>query len=99
MKKIILFSLIGFVYIAPASVLAAAAAPAKAEVKMDWSTCTKEIDKYCKRVKGKSDRKIYECLSEHDEHHDNGLSKSCDENGHTKYETLTGLSDANEGKK
>ncbi len=66
---------------------------------VDWTPCKKEIDKFCKRVKGKSDRKIYECLSEHDEHHDNGLSAECDKNGHTQYEIENGLTDPNEGKK
>lgn len=66
---------------------------------VDWAPCKKEIEKYCKRVKGKSDRKIYECLSEHDEHHDNGLSEDCDKMGHTQYEIENGITDPNEGKK
>jgi hypothetical protein len=66
---------------------------------VDWKYCKKEIDKFCKRVKGKSDRKIYECLSEHDEHHDNGLSEECDKKAHTQYEIENGITDPNEGKK
>lgn len=72
---------------------------ASAANAVDWTPCKKEIEKYCKRVKGKSDRKIYECLSEHDEHHDNGLSEECDKKGHTQYEIENGLTDPNEGKK
>jgi len=50
----------------------------------DWSPCTKEIAQWCKDVKG--DEAIYQCLLRHDA----DLSKTCDNNGHSKYEELTG---------
>ena len=90
MKILVITMCLGLVFTYRAG--ATDAAPKKTE-KMDWSPCAKEIDKYCKRVKEKSDRKIYECLSEHDEHHDNGLTEKCDKDGHTKYESMTGTPD------
>lgn len=50
---------------------------------VDWKTCSAEIEKYCKDVKG--DGKIYECL---EKNHDK-LSKPCRDT-ETKHEQANG---------
>jgi hypothetical protein len=50
----------------------------------DWSPCKAEIDKLCKDANG--DENIYNCLLKNHKE----LSKSCDDNGHDKYEKVTG---------
>lgn len=62
---------------------AALAAPTVLAADFDWSPCAKEIALYCKDVKG--DEAIYQCLLKRDA----DLSKTCDNNAHTKYEILT----------
>ena len=64
-----------------------ASSSAFAADKVDWTPCNAEIEKFCKGVKEKDGEDgIYQCLLKHDA----DISKSCDNDAHSKYEEATG---------
>ena len=55
--------------------------------KVDWAPCEADIKKTkCEDALKKGEEDLYQCLLKHDE----DLSKGCDNDAHSKYETLTG---------
>ena len=55
--------------------------------KVDWTPCQTEIAKWCPTAMEKSGEEgVYQCLLKHDA----DLSKSCDNDSHSKYEQVTG---------
>lgn len=59
-----------------------------AAFSFDWTACNKEIQQYCKDLKG--DEALFSCLEKID--HEKKLSKACDKI-HDKYEKDTGKDD------